>query len=501
MNLEKDKVFKTSFVILFSLAFVIFLFRFYGTFLYSFPAHVITGGAEDSGLFAVWLVKNNYNFDHYKEFYELGFQNPELHSAFHYNWFLYYSRAFFVSSMQKLLSLNDLWLPTLIRLQTFFFSILSLLIYFLILKKISSLDKIKLFFISFFIFFGPVTGYWVISAKPDLNYIFFELLAFYFFIKNINNINYKNLFLMAIFCYFAFSTKQTSLTVFMSINLYFLINKKFKNLLYFTSIFIIAILLTNFIFNNLLFDSIFFHKASGIDFSIKHFFIVLFDFLSKSLTVSLLLAYLIFFQNKKIFDQVSKEKKIILITVIFSIFQIFPSLHIGSAVNYYYILYFFGLILLIYYFEEKKYKLSVFERRIIIYSNFIQSLLLLAIIFGIKGNLNPQRYVNVNEYKKCIAKYSLSKKVFSDNITYYRLPWITESNDKNRILVTMVYEIERKKNVAINQIKNSISKGAFKFVIIKGDQNAAKIKYDLSNYTFLGNCNSNQLVSIFKSTY
>ncbi len=498
--MSKNKFFSTylSFIILFLLICILFSFRFFGTFSFNTPMHVITGGAEDSGLLGVWLIKNGQvGFDHFKEFKSLGLEKPELHTVFHYNWLLYYSRSYFVLFFQNIFKLNDLWLPTLIRIQTFILSIFCMMIFSRILSEIYKIGKIKNLILSFFILFGPLTGFWVISAKPDFNYIIWELLAFYLFLKNIHNLNFKIIILISMILFLSFSTKQTSIILISSISFYLLINKQFKYFFLNIFIFLLANLIAFYFlgFDNL--NNIFLHGGNGIELSFEHFFNVLVEYIYKSLPVTLLLILIIFYKTKLVFNFRDKKNKFIVLTMVFCFLQIIPSFHIGSSVNYYFMLYFISSIVLYKVLSENFFKLNSNEKAIFTFSNILQSILILLIFAGIKGNYKPFEYPNVSSYAKCVEKQNISENVFIDNITYYRLPWISKTSEENPILITMIYQIENQNiNIEKTQIYKAIKEAKFDTLILKKHSNDSK--YDLSNYTFSGVCFGNQKINIYK---
>ncbi|MFL2893692.1 MAG: hypothetical protein ACJZ4U_02510 [Candidatus Pelagibacter sp.] len=498
---KKNFYLNLSFILLFSAVLILFILRFLGTFSFTSPMHVITGGAEDSGLIAVWLIKNGkYGFDHYKEFYNFGINQPELHSAFHYNWLLYYSRSFFVTFFQKLFLLNDFWIPTIIRFQTLLLSLLSFFTFYLILNEIYKLKKIKIFLLSFIAIFGPVTGFWAISAKPDFNYLFFELLAFYICIKYLDKLDLKFLITLSFLFFLSFSSKQTSIVLLLSTCFYLFFKKDFTKMFIIISTFALLNFFTFFFLGIDAFKNIFFHGGHGINLKFSHFLLIFFDFVSKSLHIFLPFITFCILQKKTIFDLKKNRSKFLFIVVLFSILPILPSFHIGASVNYYFMFYFATFVYLFNLISKKNFKIDALESKIFSLFNTIQACLILLVIIGVKGNTKPVEYKNVEEFAKCIRDKDVKGKTFFDNLTYYRLPWIANPSNQNPLIITMVYEIST--NHIEHQTKpiyKIIQNGEFDFVIIKGDQKIAKKKYDLKKYVFKGICNSNQKVSVFKN--
>ena len=56
-------------------------------------------------------------------------------------------------------------------------------------------------------------------------------------------------------------------------------------------------------------------------------------------------------------------------------------------------------------------------------------------------------------------------------------------------------------NPESNTLETNIGPLKFDYLVIKGSQDDAKIKYDLNKYNFIGNCYANQELSIFINNY
>lgn len=459
------------------------------------PLHVQTGGAEDTSFIGMWFIKNGiYNYNHYLKF-NADLDNSNIFSLFHYNWLFYYINAYIIKIIQFLFNLDDLWIPTIVRLTCFIASLFCFLIYYKILNELKK--NYSSLFLSFYLIFGPLTGYWVFSGKPDIFYIFFELSAIYIIIKSQKNRSYFNVFFITIFLYLSWSIKQNSIVTICSFALFLLWKRSFVYFFITSILFSTLVILTKFLGPDKLFDSIFWQNGAAISFSVKHFFSVFIDSISKGIIIyAALLCVLInlILKNniKKYFKSLNDCQVYLLFGAIISTSQIIFSFHFGSAVNYYFI-FFIYILLLIFpeidnFIKEKKFKI------IFIISVYLQIVLIVFIFVGIKGSLSPLQYSNINEFKKCVQK--LKSPILSDHKDYYRLPWITP--EKNPILVTMMYQNYIKNfNFENTPLYKAVNKGHFQTLIIRQKHN-----YNLNKYKFLKTCKSlkNIKVNIYVKT-
>lgn len=480
MNLL-DKQLNLAFKFLFIFCLCLLVLRFFNSISFIEPLHVQTGGAEDTSFIGIWFIKNGiYGYDHFLNF-KIQINSPNILSLFHYNWLFYYLNATVVTFTQKILSLNDLWLPTIVRITCF---ILTLLCFIFFYKSLNVLNKTKLsFFLSFYLFFGPLTGFWVISGKPDIFYIVFEVLAIFIILNTQFRRNYINLLLIIILLYFSWSVKQTSVVTITGFALFLLYKKKYTFFLFLVGAFISFLTLTKFFGPNKLFESIFWQGGAAISFDFKHFINVFLDSISKGLVFYVgLICFILNFSKKKKFmvflKSLNDNQIFILISLILSTSQIFFSFHYGSAVNYYYI---FFIYLALFLYSEFNGFIKIKKMKIFFISSiYIQIILISFIFFGIRGSLSPVKYYNIDEFRKCTENLQLP--IFSDHKPYYRLPWITPN--ENPILVTMMYKnFIKDMNFKNTPIFKSIKNGQFKTLIIRNSN-----KYILKDYEYLKKC-------------
>ena len=478
-----DKQLNLAFKLLFIACFSLLIIRLINTISFIEPFHVQTGGAEDTSFIAIWFIKNGiYNYNHYLKF-NINIDDPNIFSLFHYNWLFYYINAYVVKIAQSLLFLDDLWIPTIVRLTCFLFSLLSFFIYYKSLKELKKNHTSLI--LSFYLILGPLTGYWAFSGKPDIFYIFFELSAIYLIIKSQKKRTYFDIFFITILLYLSWSIKQNSIVTICSFVMYLLWKKNFGYFFTTGILFSTLVVLTKFLGPDKLFDSIFWQNGAAISFSIKHFFNVFIDSVSKGIIIyfallGVLINFLLKDNIKTYFKSLNDCQVFLIFGSIISTSQIFFSFHYGSAVNYYYI-FFIYILLLIFpeidsFIKQKRIKI------IFILSIYLQIFLIICIFIGIKGSLSPIQYSNINEFKKCVQK--LKSPILSDHKDYYRLPWITP--EKNPILITMMYQNYIKNfDFKNSPIYKAVNNGNFKTLIIRQNH-----QYNLDKYKYLKTCKS-----------
>lgn len=488
MFYKNKKFIDINLFVLFFFCVLLLVLRLFNTISFIEPLHVQTGGAEDTGIFAIWLIKNSFNsYSHYLEF-ELEIENSHLFSAFHYNWLFYYLHAFLAKFSSDLLKLDDLWLPTQIRINTLIFSI----IVFFYLVKIYNLfiNSYKNIVFAFYIIFGPLTGFWVMSVKPDITYLLFEVVGIFLIIKNLKDLNYFKILLISILLIGAWSVKQNSFVTALSFALYLIFEKKYKFFFFFilnlTFFFIIIITLGP----ETLLENLSWQKGSALRFDSVHFYNVFKDSFSKILIIytSLFIFIIkILYRKTNSLNLLKKDKKkyFLIIGSVCSLSQILFSFHYGSAVNYYFIFSIYISIYLINYIGNSN---NLFLNLSII----VQIILILLILIGFKGRNSPVVYKNINEYINCVK--NLKSPIYSSK-EYYRLPWITLQKDNNPIMENMMSENYYSNNLyKLRPISKLISDGKFSSLIFFGKH---KNLYDLKNYKFLKYCSNEKNISIY----
>jgi len=487
MKLNHISVFKYLLTLLFALCFVLFCIRFYNTFS---TLHSLTGGIEDEGLLAIWLTQNtDYFQNHYLNYKLSTISDLKIFNLFHYNWLWYFLNSEITKISLDLFNLSDDWFANLIRINNFIFSIVSLFFLYLTIT-IKSKIKYLNFCLVFLILFGPLTGFWNISAKPDFAYLVFEIFAIYYFLKNINKLDIFKIFIVTLFLYFAWSVKQTSIITSSAIFLYLII-KKDRLIFYYCFIFIFFLILTfliggeNYINNMLWMNAI-------TEFSFTHFTSLLVSSLGKFFPIFIIgMFYLLRCCKNKFKDLKNNNFTLFsFLGLITSLFNILLSFHIGSAPNYYFLtsiyllLFSSGYIVDLYKFP----KFNLIQFKVINFSILIQSILIILILSGNIGKIKPNYFNDVKKIRSCFKK--IPKPIFfGSNLEYYRLPWINGNYELNPLIKNWFYDRKYSKTpVHQTPIYNLIKNGEFNSLILS--ENDVK-NYVLDKYYLNKTCSIN----------
>lgn len=481
LNINLKKLVYSLLLIASLLTLLIFLIRFFNSISLLNLRHVLTSGYEEESLLEIWYnLKNN-------ELYLNHLNFPYRWTV--YNWLFYDFYSLIFTIQKYLFNLSFDWLPTYLRLTTLSGSILLFFTIFKISEILNTTSKIK-FFIIFILIFGLSFGYWNITVRPDIFSLLFETTAIFYFLKKRNDINFKDLILIAFICYIAWSFKQTALIVFFTINLYFLLNFKFKINIILCSIFGFLIITTIYFHNNNYFKTIYF-IGTTYPFDLNVFINNSVKLLAKNIiffsSLSIILFEFIFFR-KKYFNQnnLGKDNLFLFSGLGLSIlYFLIVSANAGSSDNHtFLILIFINLIVINneeIIFKSKTY-LNFFQFSLCVYCIFC-----ILILTGFIGKLSPKKYLNVERYKKCVER--IGKNTFVD-YNYYRLPWNTVYN--NPSVETFNYKFELEKGRLDNGgHQGLINKGFYNYLILFKNHD----KLNLEKYEIIKYCDS---AKIFK---
>ena len=488
MNKKKSQS-ESLLYLLFIVTLILFVTRLYNTFSIQ---HSLTGGIEDEGLLAIWLTQNTDFFqNHYLFFPKIENYDNKIFNLFQYNWLWYISNSQLVALFENIFSLSDKYFANLVRVNNLIFSIISFIILFLIFLKQKISHKINFIF-CFFIIFGPLVGFWSISAKPDMAYLMFEIFAIYLVINNINKLNYKNILFITLVLYLSWSMKQTSIITSISLFIY-LILKKDRIIFFYCFSFLTLIIITfsiggeNYINNLLWLDA-------KTNFSLLHFFKLFFSSILKILPIFILaILILIKLNNEK--KLATKNDNLFLFTIIgiaCSMLNILLSYHIGSAPNYYFITSVYLLIFVMLKFKQI-YSFNSKFKTLFNLSLIVQIVLINLVIFGFVGRTKPFHFDQVKNFKVCTS--SIEKPIFFSKIEYYRLPWIAGNYEENPLIQNWFYDRKYENyELANTPIYKLIESGKFQSLILT--QNLEK-KYNLKKYRLFKKCKLNPPINIY----
>lgn len=119
-----------------------------------------------------------------------------------------------------------------IPILTLLITILNSYILFKILLKASNLKSVTCFLISLILLFNPLNAYSSIGFMTENYLMFYFLLGLYFVVSYFKNHKIKDLLLFNVFSFLAFYAKQNAIILQVSLTLYFLFKKRFKEFIY-----------------------------------------------------------------------------------------------------------------------------------------------------------------------------------------------------------------------------------------------------------------------------
>jgi hypothetical protein len=113
---------------------------------------------------------------------------------------------------------------------TLLISILNFYIFYKILEKLSKFSKITNFLISLILFFNVLHAYSSVGFMTENYLLFYFLIAIFYYVKFEKEDDLKNLWISNFFSFLGFYAKQNALIFPVGLALYFLINKKWREL-------------------------------------------------------------------------------------------------------------------------------------------------------------------------------------------------------------------------------------------------------------------------------
>ena len=383
-------------------------------------------------------------------------------------------------------------MPTLVRILTFIFTLVSTFFLILIFHIKEKKLNFYLFFFASFILLGPLTGFFAISSRPDISALMFEVICIYYFLKNIDYLTTKKIFIISCLLYLGWACKQTHIITILSIPVFLIYKKNISSVVKLTLFLSSKIFLTIFIGGRQYIENITFINGP-LEYSFSHFINGVFFFSLKTIPIFFLLFILLYsFQNRKVRNKYIFDNDIqlfSLIGIIFSTINFIQFFQTGSSVNYFYIPTIYISIFIIPVFKKitnRKQFYNHYEKNFFSTSLLLQSLAILAILFGIKGTITPFYYDKVEQYAKCVK--FVKGPVYTHH-NYLRMPWITPS--KNPIITTHWYEVKNKNvNFKNTEIYQLIKKGFFETIILADSDLSA---FDSSKYALYKKCTTQKI--------
>ena len=185
-----------------------------------------TRGAEFETLFSIWSYMAN------REVYT--FQNDIPFNGSYYNWLFYTTYGEVSRFVLWGFSLSEAWLPTITRIFTLAGCFVGNALTYLLLRDLLELDtrweKIIAACFAVIVFFGPLMGFFGISATPDIWALVITIAAIYYFSKFYNN-DFKTIIIICFFSYISWAFKQNFIYIPSIICLYLLFIRRWRHFL------------------------------------------------------------------------------------------------------------------------------------------------------------------------------------------------------------------------------------------------------------------------------
>jgi len=173
------------------------------------PYMMVTTGAEEESLFAVW------KFTHHQALYADPHRIP--FAASYFNWGFYYFYGSITNFWLNLLHLDAIWIPTIGRLISLAITLAAGVVF---IVAVRSLVQSGLFADSRFAWawcliavLSPLIGFWSITVRPDLGALLFEFTGLYLVLRYLRKENLLSIFGAVILFYAAWAFKQTAVTM------------------------------------------------------------------------------------------------------------------------------------------------------------------------------------------------------------------------------------------------------------------------------------------------
>ncbi len=169
------------------------------------PLQLTTSGAEEEALASIW------RFIHGQAVYT----DPRVipYTASYFNWLFYASYGTIAGGALRLLGLGEAWLPTICRCITLAFAMSGAAILAGVTRKITE-ERIgwpTALLLAGLAFFNPLSGFWVITTRPDVGAAVLELGGVAAFLRYRRTGRWLDLLVVALALGAAWAFKQTSL--------------------------------------------------------------------------------------------------------------------------------------------------------------------------------------------------------------------------------------------------------------------------------------------------
>jgi hypothetical protein len=442
---------------------VLFFLRFLSNISFTEPLHLITSGSEEQSFLSLWKFINDQPV--YTDPHKIPFTSSYV------NWLFYGFYGMAIKGLLLWRGISDDWIPTLGRLISFLFSVAGFFIARLTLielfPKLSGKEKFLFLLIPFYLFLGPLAAFWPMTVRPDMAAVIFELLAFYFFVKEFQNHLPRAAFLATLLSFTAWSFKQTNISVFLSLLIFCFIHDC-------RAAWLMGLLMGALCASVAWFGGPAYRESTlfslpipgfSLRLGLVNFLYYLAEF-AFALPGYIALGAALFSRTLKEKIQRDKVFQLCFITaVVSSLYGGITSLKIGASENYFIPASFFvTFFFLSCFFDLRQRPLPGIFNLSLYFSFVINGLLILAILFGIKGKVS-KRYEHRETLELLKSAQSLPRPVFSQTM-YLNLPWML--GDESFIPgYTYWVEKERGKKYERGGIEGLIREGYFGSLIFE----------------------------------
>lgn len=440
------------------------------------PLQIVTTGYEQGNLFGIWKVSNG--LDVYADWHALPY------AVSYYNWGFYYGFGAFVSGVQSAFKLGDLWVPTLAHLFNLLGLCIGTVFCYASFRTITRIDdpafKLICLSVAIFVFFGPLIGFYGLSARPDSWALVFEAIATYLFWHHYPERKVKAVIYCAVAAYFAWSFKHINVFTPIAVGMTLLIARDWKSLILFCGLLFGAYGGTFIIGGEMYIKSLFQTTITG--FGIAHGVKVFSDFIVKSgPALAIFFAILVITIKKpqllgRYFSNTEFRYAFMGLTA--SLLIVIPAaFKLLSADNYYFPVSYFlaltavsgtGLAL-----QELRSNIKSNTQRIQIFTSIsavgwiLNIVAVLVVLTGIKGKVSiREQHAFYQEKAQCVSQ--LPKPVFS-SMQFLSSPWLNSSRPIVFPAYNYIVERDGGEQFVDGGIDGMIQRGQFRALLLDAE--------------------------------
>jgi hypothetical protein len=190
--------------------------------------NVTTTGCEEEGLFSIWRFSKGEPV--YMDSSAIPF------AASYFNWLFYSVYGEICKWTLSLLNLDDRALPAVARLVTLGFAAACIGILYAVLQFLplpAWFGKPARLGLSIMLILNPLTGGWIITARPDLGALTFELAALLFALKYLCSHERSYFYAILAACYAAWGFKHNSVNVLLGFCIFLAVRRRWREFLFF----------------------------------------------------------------------------------------------------------------------------------------------------------------------------------------------------------------------------------------------------------------------------